>query len=227
MYCLWLLVSGAIPVVIDVCLSPFRRNDAWIPTSIAQVLNPSTFSNLMGRTRLSKVESAGGQQQLANSSGRDWLKVTTPEGKTEHVFVKIQSGSFFTNAMMCIFGVYKNELNCVQRGFISAVQPPITTPKIHCARWSPSRFVVIMDDLSRQGVTFPNLWMDPPCSKDLAKEVLSTLARLHAYYLGSPPTGRGGVWDNTSRPYFGKMVGRVAFEKVMRNLPGVVSPHAA
>ena len=38
----------------------------------------------------------------------------------------------------------------------------VDTPTIYCAKWSPSRFVVLMEDLSSK-VQFPSVWMEPPC----------------------------------------------------------------
>merc|ERR1712137_1420065 len=103
--------------------------------------------------------------------------------------------------MMSLFGIYRNDVSTMKEGLVSAVRPPIATPRIHCAKWSPSRFVVVMDDLTRRrdAVRFPNVWMQPPCSRDLAEQVLTTLAKLHAHYLHRPPPS---VWNDATRPYF-------------------------
>ena len=79
------------------------------------------------------------------------------------------------------------------------------TPKVYLAKWTPSRFVLVMEDLSSQGtlysimnngsysfflclfvcfnegVEFPNIW-SKNVTKPLAKQVLTTLAKIHATY---------------------------------------------
>lgn len=217
-YCLWLLVSGAVPVVADLFLARLRR-DA-IPTTLPEIIQIDTYSRLVGR-EVREVESAGGQLQLANSSGRDWIKIEEMDGKVNHVFAKIRAGSFFTTAMMSIFGVYKNECTALASGIIAQVEPKVATPTIYASKWSPSRFVILMEDLSRQGVKFPALFAEPGCTLEMAKRVLSTFAKIHAHYLYRPPQG---VWNDNTRPYFGKVVGLLTFRKILRRLPAVVSP---
>ena len=39
-----------------------------------------------------------------------------------------------------------------------------------------------MEDLRQTDCFLPNIWMEPPCSVDLARKVLDMLARLHAHY---------------------------------------------
>ena len=63
---------------------------------------------------------------------------------------------------MSAFDVYRNELHAY-----ADIKMPVQTPEIHVAKWSSSRFSLIMGDLSRQGVEFPNLW-ETKCDKEVS-----------------------------------------------------------
>jgi hypothetical protein len=155
-------------------------------------------------------------EQLANSTDRAQLEITT-RGETSRVFVKTAARNWITWFMMSAFGPYRNEINSYQN-----IKLPVETPKLHCAKYSPSRFVLILEDLrARADVKLMTIWMEPECSVDLAKKILLSMAKIHGKYLGKPPAG---VWDAQNRPYFGRLTAGVAWHRCHTSIcPGAVS----
>mmetsp|Transcript_17050 Transcript_17050/g.33347 ORF Transcript_17050/g.33347 Transcript_17050/m.33347 type:complete len:499 (+) Transcript_17050:541-2037(+) len=178
-----------------------------LPASINDLLKPDLFARLAGRS-VSQVSFADRLEQHANSTERTWLKVTyTDEANFQQqgvaststpIFAKIQARKWIVRVLMSSYDVYRNELHTY-----AALRLPVLTPHIHIAQWTPSRFVLAMDDLRYQDVEFPNIW-DTQISKSLAKRVLSTLSKIHAKYWNHVPSG---VWNDQRRPYLPAFMG--------------------
>jgi hypothetical protein len=222
LWCTWLLLSNLPPLLIDLFIARLRSGSDYIAPTIAKLLDAKVFSQAIGTT-VKRVEVVGGQIQLANSSGRDWLKVEYPDGTVKNLFAKLNAGNIFTNITMMLTGVYKNDLNTMQKGFIDAVQPPVASPKTYCAKWSPSRFLVVMEDLTKTGMRFPSVFSEPPCSKHEAQQALTTLAKLHAHYLGRPPAD---VWTDRTRPCFPGFAGIYTLERCIQSIGDTITPYA-
>lgn len=220
----WMMISGMPALFIDLFVAHFRRGASRIPTTVKELLDAKIYSQAIG-SEVVRVERAGGSTQLANTSGRDWFKVTYPDGKESFTFAKMNAGSLRTNLTMILSGVYKNDLNTMHKGLIEAVRPQVASPKTYCAKWSPSQFLVIMEDITKQGVTFPTVWNDPPCTKQQAKTALATLAKVHAHYLGRPPS----CWNDRTRPVFPGFVGNVTLQRCLTALKDdqPITPYAA
>jgi len=213
LYSLWLLIAGSIPYIWDLLRTHFKSPEQRLPQNVLEASTPEAMTRLIGR-KVTGVRRSKGMDQHANSTDRDWLVLTTEEGKEEKVFVKTAAKNAMVRSMLSIFGVYKNELLAYM-----GLDLPVRTPTVHCAKYTPSRFVIIMEDLSSQGVDFPNIWREPACTYDKASKVLSTYARLHAHYMEAVP---GTVWNDQTRPYFGKVVGLVTLHRFLAQVPGVI-----
>ena len=158
LYGLYLLIVRSIPVIVDVVyhhyvLGPEER----LPNSIRELMDLNTFARLSGRKVLS-IQCADQKEQHANSAERAWLLVRYadgPDGVEEecYVFAKCHAGDLLVRSIMSAFGIYRNELHAY-----TELHFPIPTPRFHVARWTPSRFSLVLDDLSRQGVYFPNIY---------------------------------------------------------------------
>jgi len=185
-----------------------------LPDNISQLLDPKVFSRLSGKP-VSKVEYSVRLEQHANSTDRAWFKIKYEDQKKESfVFAKMQAKTFMVRAMMCMFDVYRNELETYKR-----VRMPVLTPNVHIAQWTRSRFVLALEDLRHQQVTFPNIW-ETKVDKDLAKQVLATLAKVHGKFWNRPPPGG---WSDATRPYKPKFMGFYTLRNVEKACPGLIS----
>jgi hypothetical protein len=224
LYGLYLVIVNAYPVILDILRNYWRSKgekyspklDAkYIPTLITELKNPDIYSLLTGRS-VNKVEMADQLEQHANSTDRAWLQVTYTDGSTEQVFAKVRASNFIIRFVMSMFDVYRNEMDA----YMNIKMPRgVLTPKVYSAKWSPSRFVLIMEDLRLKDVQFPNIWIEPPCSLQLAQNVLDTLACMHAEFWQNVPKG---AWNDVSRPYFGKTICMFTLYRVEQNLPGLI-----
>jgi len=115
-----------------------------------------------------------------------------------------------------MFGIYRNELYAYAN-----IEFPVSIPKAYVAKWTPSRFTLVLEDLSSQGCSFPNLWSTFVDDK-LGHQVLTSLARIHAQFWQSCPKA---VWTDANRPYFGIGMGMFTLYNVeSRCKKGLVSP---
>lgn len=213
-YGLYLCLVGFPAFFLDWLVRVVRRD---MPSCIDELVDVETYSRLSGRV-VTKVEYAKQREQHAHSTDRAWLRVRyADESHDTLVFAKCQAKDVFVRALMSVFDVYRNELNAYAN-----IDMPVTTPKVHIAKWTRSRFVLVMEDLSAQGVEFPNIW-SKHVDRDLAQQVLSTLAKIHAKFWGKnvPP----GVWRDGQRPYFGIGMGFFTLWMVDRRCrPGLIPP---
>jgi len=209
----WATLVAMPPFIVDVVKNLFAPS---LPNSIRELLNVKTYSRLSGR-ETDKIEIASQKEQHANSTDRSWLRVHYVGDKQDTlVFAKCQANNFFVRMIMSVFGIYRNELNAYQ-----TIDFPVTTCKKHVAQWSPSRFVLALEDLSSQGCVFPNIWSTHVDVK-LAQQVLTSLARIHAKFWNAPPRG---VWTDATRPYFGIGMGMYTLFNVERTCKkGLVPP---
>jgi len=116
---------------------------------------------------------------------------------------------------MCMFDVYRNELHAYQK-----LTFPVPTPFVYCAKWSPSRFILIMEDMNKRGVQFPSLW-ESKVDKQLAEKVLCSLSKIHAKWWRNPPDG---CWNEKTRPYQSLISGFVTLRAVNRKYPKIIPP---
>mmetsp|Transcript_17558 Transcript_17558/g.21274 ORF Transcript_17558/g.21274 Transcript_17558/m.21274 type:complete len:407 (+) Transcript_17558:141-1361(+) len=216
LYCLYLIIIKGLPFVLDVLKNRFLLSkEKQLPSSVASLLDHNLYSRISGR-KVKKVEYSDRLEQHANSTDRAWFKVIyVNNGKEEesYVFAKTQAKTFFVRAIMCIFDVYRNELDTYAN-----VKMPVLTPGVHVATWTPSRFVLAMDDLRKEKVEFPNLW-EKHVDKALGKKVLSTLSKIHAKFWGNVPKG---AWNDKTRPYKGKVMGLYTLYVVNKRCPGLI-----
>jgi hypothetical protein len=220
-FCTWLVVAAGLPFLWDVFkTNVLQRADERLPGSIADLLDAKTFSRLSGRA-VSKVEYSVRLEQHANSTDRAWFKVRF-EGEREDTFIfaKVHAKNFLVRAIMSLFDVYRNELHAY-----AAVKMPVRVPAVYIAQWSRSRFCLAMEDLRHEKVVFPNLW-ETTLDAATAKRFLTTLATIHAKFWNNAPHG---CWDDTNRPYQGKVMGMYTLRNVERSCPGLISDdmHAA
>jgi hypothetical protein len=204
-YGLFLLLIGIPSYVWDAIRQMITQE---IPGSIDELVNIEAYSRLSGRV-VTKVEYSNQKEQHAHSTDRAWLRVRyADDNKDTLVFAKCAAKDFLVRAMMSIFDVYRNEINAY-----SNIKMPVTTPEVHIAKWSRSRFVLVMEDLSSKGVTFPNIWSTHVDWK-LGTQVLTTLARIHAeFWNDNIPDG---IWTDKNRPYFGIGMGFYTLFNVQR-----------
>jgi hypothetical protein len=224
LYGLYLVIVNAFPVLLDIVRANWRSrgkgyspklDQKYIPTLITELTDADTYSVLVGRS-VKKVEFAERLEQHANSTDRAWLIVTYADGTTEQVFAKVRASNVIVRFIMSMFDVYRNEMDT----YMNIKMPTgVLTPRVHSAKWSPSRFVLIMEDLRLKDVEFPNIWIDPPCSYKLAQKVLNTLACMHAEFWENVPKG---AWNDHSRPYFGKTICMFTLYRVEQSLPGLI-----
>ena len=212
LYGLWVCVLGLAPVLVDYIYTHlFLSRKDRLPASVAALVDPAVYSRLAGYTVVS-VEYKNSEEQHANSTDRAWLRVTKEDGEVCEVFAKVHSQNLLVRTFFFMFPVYDNELNAY-----ATLSFPVMTPKPHVVRWSRSRFTLILEDLRAHGdVTLPNLWMNPPATRQLAESILDSLARIHAKFWGKPPAG---IWTDKTRPYFGKQIGFYTMWKVKRSIP--------
>ena len=191
---LWVCIIGIGPVLLDFArtnLCQSRKNR--LPTSVKELTDPAVYSRLAGY-KVVAVEYKNSEEQHANSTDRAWLRVTKEDGEVCSVFAKVHSQNLLVRTFFFMFPVYDNELNAY-----ATLSFPVMVPKPHVVRWTRSRFTLILEDLRAHGdVTLPNLWMNPPASRQLAESILDALARVHAKFWGEPPAG---IWTDKTRPY--------------------------
>eukprot|EP00041_Stephanoeca_diplocostata_P013480 m.236682 g.236682 ORF g.236682 m.236682 type:complete len:423 (+) comp19351_c0_seq1:218-1486(+) len=209
-YCVWIFAVGAIPFVFDLLwqtfLSVFFQHWA-LPARIDDLLDPKVYSRMVGYNVASVQRAIDTPTQHANCTDREWLTVRRSDrDETEHVFAKIHSTNVFIRGIMCIFDVYRNELD----GYAN-VSWTVRVPTVFCAKWTPSRFCLILEDLRQANVTFPNLWSNPQSTIAQAPNILSTLAHIHADHWNNPPSG---CWNDRTRPYMGTGMGLFALWRV-------------
>lgn len=215
MICLKDLFARAPPVILDVVAqNVFKSN---LPRNLAGLVDLEMFSKVCGR-EITKIEYNSHREQHANSTERAWLRVRfVGDSKDTLVFAKCQAASWVVWAMMSIFDVYRNELHAYAQ-----IEMPVKTAKIYGAKYSPSRFVLVMEDLSQKGVEFPNVW-SKEVNKKLGQQVLTTLAKLHATFWGDKCPN--GVWGKPSRPYQGLGMGMFTLYNVeKRCMKGLIPP---
>jgi len=221
LYCIWLVLSCGWPFLLDLIRTAVVPREKCLPSSISELLDAKTFSRLSGRA-VESVEFRDDKQleQHANSTDRAWFKVRFKEdkGKETFIFAKIQAKNFRVCAMMSIFDVYRNELQAY-----ADLEMPVRIPKVYISKYSASRFCLAMEDLREQGVTFPNIW-ETVVTKELAKSVLKTLAKVHAHFWNAAPEG---CWKDANRPYKPKLMGLVTLYNVRKSLPDLVSDDQA
>ena len=191
--------------------------------------NPSQYQQLfkdqMGISAITYQEQQ--KEQKANSTDRGWFQVffdannenrESKPNSSMFVFAKCQAKDWRVRAILSMFDVYRNEVHAYQ-----TIKLPIPTPKIYSAHWTPSRFVIVMEDLSQSatGITFPTLW-DTQVTMDMAKSVLSALAKIHATFWGRKAPK--GIWTDASRPYMSFSVAMVMLQLVNYRCPNVIPP---
>jgi len=184
---------------------------SYLPTSIDGLINCETYNKIcyerIGKLAI-KVERAKQKEQHANSTSRAWLRVRY-EGDSEDtlVFAKCQAINFFVRVIMSLFNVYRNEMLAYD-----TIEFPIPTSKVHGAKYTRSRFVLVLEDLSARQVEFPNIW-SKHVDYDLGTRVLTALAKIHAKYWNACPSG---VWNEENRPYQGLGMGMFTLWRVDR-----------
>ena len=200
-YCLYLLFTRAIPFVADLWHQfLFATPNEHLPSSIDELLDASVYNRVILQGKGPPVKSVrysnDQPEQHANSTDRAWLTVTTitpsssssvpsVDRKEQAVFVKIQARTFLVRCLMCIFDVYRNELDAYASPHIFSPLRDFI-PRVYCARWTPSRFVLVLEDLRQKGVSFPAIWKTT-VTKTMAQKVLVTLAGLHAKFWNNCP----------------------------------------
>lgn len=216
LYCFLQLLVNGVPFARSVLHTHLLQSkDERLPGKISDLLDPKTFSRLSGRP-VSKVEYSFRLEQHANSTDRAWFKVRYDDQEDDaHVFAKVQAKNVFVRTLMCIFDVYRNEINTY-----SSLEMPVVTPRVHIAKWTPSRFVLALEDLRHEEVEFTNIWetvVDVP----LAQQVLSSLAKIHAKWWNCAPDG---CWKKGKRPYMPKLQGILTLYSVDKRCPGLIPP---
>ena len=95
-------------------------------------------------------------------------------GEVIRVFAKTPSRNWIVWLLLSVFDPYRNEMNRYAH-----IPLPVQTPKVYCARFTPSQFVLVLEDLTAKvpHVFMPTIWMKPECDLELAKQVLATLAK--------------------------------------------------
>ena len=184
---------------------------SYLPLSIEGLINCETYNKVcfdhVGKKAV-KVERAHQKEQHANSTSRAWLRVRY-EGDEEDTLVlaKCQAINIFVRAIMSLFNVYRNELLAYEQ-----IDLPIPTSKVHGLKYTRSRFVLVLEDLSTKQVEFPNIW-SKHVDFELGSRVLAALAKIHAKYWNDCPKG---VWNEQNRPYQGLGMGMFTLWRVER-----------
>jgi hypothetical protein len=193
---------------------------SYLPTSIKQLdNNPEMYNKICFDTikkRAVQVRFAQQKEQHANSTERAWL-IVRYENDTEETFVfaKCQASNIFVCLIMSMFGVYFNELFKYEH-----LEIPVSTAKVHGIKYTPSRFCLILEDLSQRQVEFPNIW-SKFVDKSLGRQVLTTLAQVHAKYWQKKCPGE--IWNDANRPYQGIAMGMYTLYNVEHHYkPGLV-----
>jgi len=199
--------------------------DEVLPTTIAELLDPAVCSRMVGYAVDSVVYADVQLEQHANCTDRAWLVITPApaydssdnivQAPKVKVFAKVAAKNLVVKTLMSMFDVYRNEIHSY-----ASIDWPIRIPDVHCAKWSQSRFCLILEDLSDRGASFPNIWeqhVTPP----LAKQVLSTLATLHASKWGAEGVP-DGCWDAGNRPYKARSMGMFTLWRVNRLYPDLI-----
>lgn len=185
-----------------------------LPSTIMGLLDLECFNHVSDRKAVS-VSLAEQKEQHANSTDRAWFRVRF-EGDSDDTFVfaKCQARNFFVCTIMSIFNVYSNELAAY-----ASLDMGIKLPQVIGAKQSPSRFVLILEDLAKRQVEFPNIW-SKRVDVDLGKKVLTTLATIHAKFWEKSPAQ---VWNEENRPYYGLGMGMFTLFNVERTCkPGLI-----
>lgn len=261
LYCGYLCVTRSVPFFIDVIKTWFKRKKDVLPYSVADLLDPEVYSNLVLSNHkagdnlvVQSVEYSDGLKLHAKSSDRAWLTMTVSpsnsvvahgegnealdskakKSRKLFVFAKLHAKNVFVRSLFSMFDVYRNELDT----YLSLKETlPVVTPTVYFVKWTPSRFLILMEDLrlsnngapsemdattgstgptsadSSKTVIFPNIW-EYEVTKPLAKKILETLAKLHAaYYDQDVPDS---CWTDQNRPYKPKFMGLLTFSRVYR-----------
>lgn len=189
---------------------------SYLPLRILDLVDVDTYNKISFR-RATKVELASQKEQHANSTDRAWFRVRYEgDDRDTLVFAKCQANNFFVRLIMSVFNIYSNELYAYEH-----LQLPIPTAKVHGAKYTRARFVLILEDLSERHVEFPNIW-SKHVDYDLGTRVLTTLAKVHAAYWNNCPEG---VWNERNRPYYGLGMGMYTLFNVEKHYKkGLVPP---
>ncbi|CAE8581202.1 unnamed protein product [Polarella glacialis] len=213
----WLLLSWGLPVAVDALLVRIWPEHRRLPSCTDDLLDPSVYSRLVGCGPVEAVTAPHQAEQHALSTDRKSLLVSRG-GQEERIFAKTPATNRLVASMLLTFDVYRNEVHRY-----TDIELPVLTPRVLCARQSPSQFVLVLEDLSAMpDVQMLSLWKNE-CSLELGKKILSAYAKLHARFLGSPPKG---VWDDSQRPYMSAAAGLATWYRVTRYVcPGAASEH--
>lgn len=222
LYSGWVFVKASPRYFWDV-ISWRWKNRAQMPVvgEIGELLDANKFQRVTGRAVRWVRFQQEQKEQKANSTERAWFEAETEDGQHLYVFAKCQAQDWKVRLMLGMFGVYQNEV----RGY-KALNLPIPHPTIYGAQWRPSRFVLVMEDLSKiPGLHFPNYW-SVVVTREMARQVLSALARIHAAFWGGRNLPGGTVWDDTgNRPYQSFTVGFLTLWLANRRCPQGIYSH--
>jgi hypothetical protein len=206
-------------VVFDALVQSFVYST--VPGSLNKLLNPRVFAKVTGRAVISVV-SAEKSKDLTHTTDRIRLRVRF-EGDTNDtlVFAKTHAASFGLRLFMNVFDVYRNEINAYAKCGNQIAH--LGAPRVHAALWSPSRFLLVLDDVGARGAHFPNV-VDTVLSRGQTERILHLLARFHATYWGDEKIPLG-VWSHKTRPSFYRVMGLAALKAARKRYPDLVSPY--
>ena len=193
----WSLFVALPLILLD---AAYQRLTNDVPYGVEDLLDPATFSRLTVHKRKAvKVAFATQTKQLAHCTDRAWLRVTYEGNDHETlVFAKTHTKPFGLRVLLNAMDVYRNEIEAYGSIDLRAAAG-VNVPGVHIAKWSRSRFVLVLDDLGSEGAKFLSVW-GTTVDRALAQSVLTTLAKLHVGFWG-PQNVPQSVWRPGNRPY--------------------------
>jgi len=222
LFCLALSLAAALPrVLLD---AAYQSATDSVPASLHELLDARTMSRVSGRAVHSVRLADEKQVDLSHTTERARLRVRFEgDGHDTLVFAKTHARSLAVRVFMTVLDLYRNEVCAYST--CGARLAALGAPRVYAAKWSPSRFLLIMEDLSSINARFPNVG-DTRLSQGQAEGVLSVVARLHCAYWG-PGNLPPGVWTPATRPggTFFRVVGLGALKAAVKRYPDLMTPY--